>query len=87
MGQITAVEVGSIKREIAYHGDTMNVTARIQEKCNAFKSNILISDTLESKIDWKNSTYKKQVFEAVTLKGRKEPITVFNITLGAEEKY
>ena len=85
IGQITAVEVGSVKREIAYHGDTMNVTARIQEKCNAFKSNILISETLESKIDWNDSLYKKQVFEAVNLKGRKEPITIYNITLASEE--
>ncbi len=79
VGQITAVEVGSVKREIAFHGDTMNVTARIQEKCNEFKSHILISDTLESKIDWENSKYEKRAFNAIKLKGRKKPITIYDV--------
>jgi len=30
-------EVGEIKTEIAYHGDTINTAARIQEQCNVLK--------------------------------------------------
>jgi adenylate cyclase len=37
MGKVTAVEVGEIKRDIAYHGDTLNITARIQSICNKAK--------------------------------------------------
>ena len=80
VGQITAVEVGSVKREIAFHGDTMNVTARIQEKCNEFKSTILISDRLEGSIDWRETKYKTQEFKNVSLKGRQKPISIFNVT-------
>ena len=50
LGEVTAAEVGEIKREIAYHGDTMNVAARIQEKCNEFESSLLVSEHFLSKV-------------------------------------
>lgn len=37
MGLITAVEVGQLKREITYHGDTINTAERIQEQCRIYK--------------------------------------------------
>ena len=40
---VTVVEVGDIKREIVYHRDKLNTAARIQEICNEFDSNLLIS--------------------------------------------
>jgi len=78
LGMVTGVEVGSIKREVAYHGDTLNVAARIQGKCNEYESNILISDTLEQKINW-GGDYGKTSVGSVILSGRKEPITVYKI--------
>ncbi|RYZ53007.1 MAG: hypothetical protein EOP49_08190, partial [Sphingobacteriales bacterium] len=32
-GKVTAVEIGEIKLDVAYHGDTINTTARIQSVC------------------------------------------------------
>ena len=43
-GIVTGVEVGDVKRELAYHGDTLNVTARIQAKCNENDADIIISE-------------------------------------------
>jgi adenylate cyclase len=45
-GMVTAVEVGEIKREIAYHGDVLNTAARIQSVCNDFGKTLLISESL-----------------------------------------
>ncbi|MCL6217948.1 adenylate/guanylate cyclase domain-containing protein [Zunongwangia pacifica] len=45
-GLVTAVEVGDIKREIAYHGDTLNVTSRIEGLCKTYDKSILISGTV-----------------------------------------
>ncbi|WP_339812374.1 adenylate/guanylate cyclase domain-containing protein, partial [Zunongwangia profunda] len=42
-GLVTAVEVGDIKREIAYHGDTLNVASRIEGLCKTYDKLILIS--------------------------------------------
>ncbi|MEM6686548.1 MAG: adenylate/guanylate cyclase domain-containing protein, partial [Bacteroidota bacterium] len=45
-GALMVTEVGSIKKEIAYHGDVINTTARIQSQCNVYKSSVLISESL-----------------------------------------
>jgi len=45
-GKIIIAEVGTIKKELAYHGDVINSTSRIQEKCNEYNESLLISDHL-----------------------------------------
>jgi adenylate cyclase len=37
--------VGDIKRDIAYHGDTLNTAARIQSVCNQYNKRFLTSTT------------------------------------------
>ena len=43
LGQVTVVEIGEIKKDIAYHGDTLNTTSRIQSVCNEFNRRFLVS--------------------------------------------
>jgi adenylate cyclase len=50
MGKVTAVEIGEIKKDIAYHGDTLNTAARIQSVCNEYNKDFLASETLLEKI-------------------------------------
>ncbi|MCW2263067.1 MULTISPECIES: adenylate/guanylate cyclase domain-containing protein [Sphingobacterium] len=50
IGFVSVVEIGVIKKEIAFHGDTLNTTARIQELCNHYNQSLLISETLSMKI-------------------------------------
>jgi adenylate cyclase len=42
-GQVTVGELGLIKRDIAFSGDVLNTTARIQDKCNELGVDILAS--------------------------------------------
>ena len=42
-GNVTAGEIGIIKRDIIFSGDVMNTASRIQEQCNIYKVNILVS--------------------------------------------
>ena len=42
-GKVTAVEIGDVKRDIAYHGDTLNTAARIQSLCNQYQKPVLVS--------------------------------------------
>ncbi|MDT0643625.1 adenylate/guanylate cyclase domain-containing protein [Zunongwangia sp. F363] len=78
-GLVTAVEVGDIKRDIAYHGDTLNVAARIEGLCNEYHAPILASGLIIEK-------GKLQDFFSVTslgfksLQGRQSPIEIFRIT-------
>ncbi len=48
-GELMVAEIGVIKKEIAYHGDVINTTARIQSMCNELEELLLTSvDLLES---------------------------------------
>lgn len=38
-GIVTVAEVAKYKKEIAYHGDTINTAARIQGKCIRLRKN------------------------------------------------
>lgn len=46
VGSVVVAEVGEEKREIAYHGDTINTAARIQSECGKQEEEILISNEL-----------------------------------------
>ncbi len=50
LGPITVIEIGNLKREIAYYWDTINVAARIQEQCKTFERTLLISDDAHNRI-------------------------------------
>ncbi len=45
-GHVMAGEVGVVKREIAFSGDVLNTTARIQSKCNELGVDVLLSEKL-----------------------------------------
>lgn len=68
-GDLMVAEVGVVKKDIAYHGDVINTTARIQSMCNELKASLLISDhlleALSKKRDY-NYIFKGQF----TLKGK-----------------
>lgn len=50
IGKIVTGEIGIIKREIVYSGDTLNTASRIQELCNHFNAKMLMSKELINKI-------------------------------------
>jgi adenylate cyclase len=45
-GTLIAAEVGGTKRDLAYHGDVINTTARIQASCNGLGASFLVSDEM-----------------------------------------
>lgn len=50
IGKATVTEVGALKRDLAYHGDVVNTTARIQGECNRLQQKILISNRLYNRL-------------------------------------
>lgn len=76
-GIVTVTEVGRFKKEIAYHGDTINTAARIQAKCNEFSRGLLISQTLRDQI--KNSKYCYDELGDIPLKGKEKEVTIFSV--------
>jgi adenylate cyclase len=78
-GPVTAVEVGDIRRDIAYHGDTLNTASRIQSVCNEFGKDILTSMDF-----WNRSGasryYSIESMGLVELKGKSQAVEIGCIT-------
>lgn len=75
LGKVIVAEVGLIKREIAYHGDVLNTTARIQGMCNALKEQLLVSDHLVQNLHPDDLLQSKRIGEEL-LKGKKTAVTL-----------
>ena len=80
MGKVTAVEVGDIKRDIAYHGDTLNTAARIQCICNNYDKKFLSSVYVLNNVKV-NNLFKIESIGAVILKGKTEAVEIASIEM------
>jgi adenylate cyclase len=78
LGPVTVAEVGEIKKELAYHGDVLNTAARIQGKCNEYKSKLLISEGLKTHFT-KQMTYGFEFLGDVILKGKEESVNIYAV--------
>ncbi|WP_044398768.1 adenylate/guanylate cyclase domain-containing protein [Lacinutrix sp. Hel_I_90] len=78
-GKLIVTEVGTVKKEIAYHGDVINTTARIQGECNKYNEWFLISDELLNQLSL-STNYKTKAIGDVNLKGREETLNISAIS-------
>ena len=79
MGEVTVAEVGLVKREIAYHGDVLNTTARIQSRCNDLKQQLLISQNLSEHLK-KDERIERHLLGEELLKGKQQLVTIYGVT-------
>lgn len=77
-GIVTATEVGKYKKEIAYHGDTINTASRIQGKCNEFKQELLVSENLKDKLD--TTGININLIGNIPLRGKQKEVRLFSIS-------
>ncbi len=85
MGESVVGEIGLDKKEIAYSGDLLNTTARIQAKCKELQCDLLISGVYR---DFLNHRYEHYDFEdkgLMPLKGKAEQVQIVAVT-AAESK-
>ncbi|MNJ99022.1 Adenylate and Guanylate cyclase catalytic domain protein [compost metagenome] len=78
MGKVTAVEIGDIKRDIAYHGDTLNTAARIQSVCNEHNKNFLVSEYLLESLE-PNHNIKTETIGMILLKGKSTKVGILSV--------
>lgn len=71
-GVVATSQVGIIKREVAYHGDTVNATSRLQEKCKELGYQVLISEDV---VNLLNVQYKE--VGTHQFRGKSQPIKIF----------
>jgi len=51
LGDVISAQIGEVKRELIYNGDVLITTARIQEQCNIFGQELIISGHLLKEIN------------------------------------
>ncbi|MGB2959944.1 MAG: adenylate/guanylate cyclase domain-containing protein [Bacteroidota bacterium] len=77
-GKVITGQIGDLKREIVYNGDVLNTTARIQELCNDYDRDLLISGGLLDQLELPD--YLQQEFLGkVKLRGKEEEINIYGI--------
>ncbi len=77
-GEVTIGEIGALKKEIAFTGDVLNTTARIQGLCNHYKSELLISGELKDILPQGKYTFKNE--GNISLKGRQKKAEIYSVS-------
>jgi len=77
-GTLMVAEVGSVKKELAYHGDVINTSARIQAKCNTFEVSLLISEKLLKDLHIDEFSISKSLGN-ILLKGKREKVNLYAV--------
>ncbi len=77
-GDVTIGEVGVTKKGIVFTGDVLNTTARIQELCNTYDTEILVSKELIDLLHLE-SRYTKKAIGEITLRGKTEMNILYNL--------
>ena len=77
-GSVVISECGSSRRQLAYFGDTVNVTARLQEYCKEAGRNLLVSADLLAHVQPKPEFLVEPLGRA-QLRGRAAAIEVFAV--------
>ena len=78
-GRVITAQIGDLKREIVYNGDVLNTTARIQNECNHYKRNCLVSGALKDLLDDGNGFHWEKL-DTVTLRGKETEVDLYSVS-------
>ncbi len=78
-GYVMAGEIGLVKRDIAFSGDVLNTTARIQDKRNELRVDILLSKFLLDKLNLGPKSYEPKEIGDIELRGKEQRVVLFTI--------
>ena len=77
-GVLIVAEVGVVKKELAYHGDVINTSARIQAECNKHEVPILISEKVLNDLKIDHLFMTKHLGD-VLLKGKQKKVNIHTV--------
>ena len=77
-GALMVAEVGFVKKELAYHGDVINTSARIQAECNKYNVTLLLSEKLLNDLSIDQLSTSKSLGN-VLLKGKHKEVKIHTI--------
>jgi adenylate cyclase len=79
-GKVIAGEVGDFKKEVAFHGDTVNTASRIQAACLDFNAHLLVSEELFLSFPVGDlREFRCEFIGCIRIKGRLNDICIYRI--------
>ena len=66
------------KKELAFHGDVINTSVRIQSECNNYGVSILVSEQLMDDLGTIKE-YTRKSLGSVLLKGKNEEVNIYTL--------
>ena len=77
-GEVVTTWVGEARKDLAFHGDTMNTAARVEGVCKDLDEQCLVSELVYEAIELPPQLKARSVGE-VELRGRKEALPLFAV--------
>jgi adenylate cyclase len=81
-GSVTTGEIGLIKKEIVHTGDVLNTASRIQNLCNQYRVNLIISKTMHSKLK-ETGAFAFESLGNIALKGKRQSLELLKVASSA----
>ncbi|MFD2725245.1 adenylate/guanylate cyclase domain-containing protein [Hyunsoonleella rubra] len=78
VGKVTTGEIGIIKKDIVHTGDILNTASRIQDKCNALKSKVLISKELRERLG-DADVFSFEEVDKLLLRGKTSEVQLYSV--------
>jgi len=79
LGEVVVTEVGGLKSEIAYHGDTVNTASRLCAEAKNHGNGLLISAELLGLLQYIDESYRIESVGLIKFKGKKHDIAAFSV--------
>ena len=80
-GSMMIGELGSIKKEIALIGDSLNTTARILQVGKKLEKELVLSELLGKQFKQDNINIEVEAFGMQQIKGKEEELNLFSLTM------
>ena len=78
-GNVTTGEIGLLKKDIVFTGDTLNTAARIQSLCNQYHVDLLVSESFADAVETAEE-YDFKPLGQVQLRGRNKGVELFSVS-------
>ena len=80
-GPVVIGEMGDYKREVAFLGDVVNTTSRIQSECKARSRRLIVSDDLRNELALGGAAgYAFESLGVIALRGKKREMELFSVS-------
>ena len=85
-GPVMVAEVGgSLKSEIAYHGDVLNTTSRMMELCKHYQKDLIISEEVSFHVHPDECKAEIQLEGEIQLRGKNNKLRLFSVSEKQQE--